>query len=337
MIGAACRVRETRRAVCVNIGEIQDVSSLDAGLVIPRTSSREFVDAIVQAEGRGVRKVWSTVGGTSPDAVTAFAAAAVQTSNVVLGTSITPTYPRHPITLASQVLALEGVAPGRIQLGIGTSHKPTIEGTFGIPMGVPLDHLREYLTILRALLWEGSVDFTGEYFNVKTELPAGTTPPKTPLPISALRRKAFHLAGELADGAITWVTPIHYIVTTALPALQASATAAGRARPPLIAHVPVAVSTDRDAARNAFRNQFPTYSKLPFYQSMFADAGYPVTVDQSMTDELVDDLAVSGSSDEIRQRLEAIRAEGIDELLISHVIVHDAQSELAELSAILAG
>jgi F420-dependent oxidoreductase-like protein len=313
------------------------MTTFNAGLVIPRGSSAAFVAAIVEAESRGVSKVWSTVGGASADALTSFAAAAVQTSTVMLGTSITPTYPRHPITLVSQIMALEGLAPGRIELGIGTSHKPTIEGSFGLPMGKPLAHLREYLTILRALLWEGEVDFSGVYFNVKIGLPAGTTPPRTPLSISALRKNAFTLAGELADGAITWVTPVHYIVETALPALQKGADAASRARPRLIAHVPVAVSTDREAARNAFRNQFPAYSKLPFYQNMFADAGYPVTAEQTMTDELVDTLAVSGSSEDIRKRLEAICAEGIDELLVSHVIVDDGEAELAELSAILAG
>jgi alkanesulfonate monooxygenase SsuD/methylene tetrahydromethanopterin reductase-like flavin-dependent oxidoreductase (luciferase family) len=55
-----------------------------------------------------------------------------------------------------------------------------------------------------------------------------------------------------------------------------------------------------------------------------------------MTDELVDNLAVSGDAATIRARLDDIRAQGIDELLISHVIVEDADSELEELSAILA-
>jgi alkanesulfonate monooxygenase SsuD/methylene tetrahydromethanopterin reductase-like flavin-dependent oxidoreductase (luciferase family) len=277
------------------------------------------------------------VGGASSDALTSFAAAAVQTERIVMGTSITPTYPRHPIVLASQAIALEGLMPGRLELGIGTSHKPTIEGSFGIPMGKPLTHLREYLTILRALLWEGSADFQGEYFNVKANLPDGTVPSNTPISISALRKNAFNLAGELADAAITWVTPLPYIAETALPNLQAGADRAGRARPRLIAHVPVAVSTDRPAVADAFRNQFPAYSKLPFYQNMFADAGYPVTPQRTMTDELVDILAVSGTPDEIRQRLESIRGEGIDELLISHVIVNDAAKELEALSAILAG
>jgi F420-dependent oxidoreductase-like protein len=310
--------------------------SLNAGLVIPRGNSPEVVEAIVLAESRGVGTAWSTVGGTSPDTVTTFAAAAVKTSKIVLGTSITPTYPRHPITLASQVLSLEGLAPGRIRIGIGPSHKPTIEAQFGIQMGKPLDHLREYLTILRTILWERSVDFSGEYLSANISIPAGTPPPRTPLPISALRKNAFRLAGEIADGAISWVTPLHYLVNTALPAVEAGATAAGRPRPPVIAHVPVAVSTDRDASRNAFRAQFPAYSKLPFYQGMFADAGFPVTSDETMTDELVDNLTVSGTPDDIRKRLEAIRAEGIDELLVSNVVVSDAASELATLSEIIA-
>jgi F420-dependent oxidoreductase-like protein len=313
------------------------VTELNAGLVIPRGVSPKVLEAILLAEERGVKTAWSTVGGTMPDTVAIYAAAAAQTSRITLGTSIVPTYPRHPISLASEVMALEGFASGRIRIGVGPSHKPTIEGQFGIPMGKPLDHLREYVTILRGLLHEGKVNFSGEYMSATISLPDFAVPPKTPVPISALRRNAFHLAGEIADGAISWVTPVHYLVNTALPAVEAGASSAGRSRPPVIAHVPVAVSTDRDAARAAFRRQFPMYSKLPFYQAMFADAGFPVTAEETMTDELVDNLAVSGTEDEIRKRLEAIRAEGIDELLISHVVVSDATSELEVLSAIIAG
>lgn len=309
---------------------------LNAGLVIPRGSATALVERVTQAEERGVLRVWTTVGGPTADPVTAYAAAAFATKRIGLGTAVTPTYPRHPVTLAAQAVALNDLAPGRIRLGVGTSHKPTIEGAYGLAMGHPLAHLREYVTILRALLWEGAVDFAGDYFTVKIALPANVTPPNVPIPISALRQNAFQLAGEIADGAISWVTPIDYLVETGLPALQAGATAAGRKRPPLIAHVPVAVSTDRAAARVAFRAQFPVYAKLPFYAAMFAAAGYPVTAEGEMTDELVDTLAVSGSPEEIRRRLEAIRARGIDELMISQVAVTDEAAELATLSEILA-
>ena len=309
---------------------------LNAGLVIPRGSAVALVERVKQAEDRGVPRVWTTVGGPTADPVTAYAAAGFATARIGLGTAVTPTYPRHPVTLAAQAVALDDLAPGRIRLGVGTSHKPTIEGAYGLAMGHPLAHLREYVTILRALLWEGQVDFSGDYFTVKIALPANVTPPKVPIPISALRQNAFQLAGEVADGAISWVTPIDYLVETALPALQAGATAAGRKRPPLIAHVPVAVSTDRAAARAAFRAQFPVYATLPFYAAMFAAAGFPVTANGEMTDELVDTLAVSGSPEEIRRRLEAIRARGIDELMISQVAVTDEAAELAALSEMLA-
>ena len=312
------------------------MTALNAGLVLPRGSAADLVTATRQAETRGVGTVWTTVGGAGADPLTAYAAAGAATERVSLGTAITPTYPRHPITLAAQAIALNDLAPGRIRLGIGPSHRPTIEGSFGIPMGKPLAHLREYLTILRALLWDGAVAFSGEYYQVTASLPPGVPAPKIPVPISALRPNAFKLAGELADGAIPWLAPVDYLVDTALPALHAGADRAGRARPPLFAHVPVAVSTDREAARNAFRAQFPVYAKLPFYAAMFEAAGFPVTPAGEMTDGLVDALAVSGDSGEIRSRLSDVRARGIDELLISHVVVGDAAAELDTLSAILA-
>ena len=311
--------------------------TLNAGLVIPRGSAAALVERVTRAEQRGIRQVWTTAGGPTADPVTAYAAAGAATERIKLGTAITPTYPRHPITLAAQAVALDDLAPGRIRLGVGTSHRPTIEGSYGIPMGKPLAHLREYVTILKALLWAGSVDFAGEYFTVKTALPANVPPPQIPVPISALRPNAFRLAGEIADGAISWVTPIAYLIETALPAMQAGAEAAGRERPPLVAHVPVAVSTDRAAARDAFRSQFPIYPKLPFYAAMFAAAGYPVTANAEMSDDLIDVLTVSGSPDEIQARLEEILAAGIDEVMISHVAVANEAEELAALSEVLAG
>ena len=310
---------------------------LNAGLVIPRGSASDLIGRVAQAERRGIATAWTTVGGLGADPVTALAAVGAATDRIRLGTAVTPTYPRHPITLAAQAIAIDDLASGRLRLGVGPSHKPIIEGAYGLPMGKPLAHLREYVTILRALLWEGAVDFSGDYFTVKIALQADVPAPKIPIPISALRPNAFRLAGEIADGAISWVTPVDYLTRTALPQLQAGAEAMGRDRPPLIAHVPVIVSTDRVAARAAFRAQFPHYSRLPFYAAMFAEAGYPITAAGEMTDELVESLAVSGGPEEIRDRLEAIRARGIDELMISHVVVADEEAELAALSEILAG
>jgi alkanesulfonate monooxygenase SsuD/methylene tetrahydromethanopterin reductase-like flavin-dependent oxidoreductase (luciferase family) len=76
--------------------------TLNAGLVIPRGNAATFVERVTQAEERGVRMVWSTAGGPTADPVTAYAAAGAATERVGLGTSVVPTYPRHPIALAGR-------------------------------------------------------------------------------------------------------------------------------------------------------------------------------------------------------------------------------------------
>jgi alkanesulfonate monooxygenase SsuD/methylene tetrahydromethanopterin reductase-like flavin-dependent oxidoreductase (luciferase family) len=156
------------------------------------------------------------------------------------------------------------------------------------------------------------------------------------VPISALRANAFRLAGEIADGAISWVCPVPYLVDTALPALRAGAEAAHRPAPPLIGHVPVAMHTDRQAVRAAARTQLATYGRLPFYAGMFADAGFPVGPDGVLSDALLDELVVAGDAQTVRARLEAIQAAGVDELLILMLPIDDAAAEEAELATLLA-
>ncbi len=98
------------------------------GLVVSGTDTKAAVAAIVAAEAAGVQQIWMTQSTPLPDTLTTFAAAAVQTQRVRMGTAIVPTYPRHPLALAQQVLPLHDLAPERIRLGIGPSHRPVIEG-----------------------------------------------------------------------------------------------------------------------------------------------------------------------------------------------------------------
>jgi len=85
------------------------------------------VSKIVAAEAAQVRQVW--MNQEYLDTLTIFAASAARTSSVRLGTAVLQTYPRHPRSLAQQVLALNDIAPGRLRLGIGPSHRSVIEGT----------------------------------------------------------------------------------------------------------------------------------------------------------------------------------------------------------------
>lgn len=290
--------------------------------------------AIRRAEERGVPMVWSTVNHRSPDAMTFFAAAAVETERVGLGTAIVPTYPRHPTTLATQVMVLNALAPSRFRLGIGPSHRSNIVDALGLDFGTPLDHLREYVTVLRALLSQGEVDFSGDYFSVHA---AVSQRAEVPIYISALRPQAFRLAGEVADGAISWLCPVHYLRTKAIPAMQRAAERAGRPAPRMVAHVPVVMSADRQAMLDAARPRVSGYGRQPFYANMFADAGYPVGQDATVSDDLLDHLIVWGTDAEVRERLEATLDGGIDELLVMLIPTSDPAVEEARLSAVLAG
>jgi alkanesulfonate monooxygenase SsuD/methylene tetrahydromethanopterin reductase-like flavin-dependent oxidoreductase (luciferase family) len=75
---------------------------------ISRGRSPAVLADITTAESHGVDAVWSGGGGAMADTLTIYAAAALQTSTVTLGTSIIPTYLRHPVVMASEALAIEG-------------------------------------------------------------------------------------------------------------------------------------------------------------------------------------------------------------------------------------
>lgn len=302
------------------------------GLLITGSDAATVVANIRAAEGAGVRQVWMTQGTPAPDTLTLFAAAAVETSNVRLGTAVVPIYQRHPLTMAQQALTFGDLAPGRLRLGVGTSHRPSVEGVYGIPMKSPLEHLREYVDILHAALWEGKVDHQGHFYTVKVTLPRTT---HTPILISALRTGAFELAGEISNGAISWVCPVPYLLNKALPALQAGAAKAGRSAPPLVAHIPVALSTDRQAVLTAARKQLGRYGKLPFYASMFADAGFPVDSDGTMSDALIGSLVVSGNEATVAAHLVDLLSKGLNELLVMLVPVADPESELAQIMRLI--
>ena len=298
------------------------------GLVIDGTNAAAAVKTIAAAEAAGVRQIWMGQPPFWPDTLTTLAAAATKTSTIRLGTSIVPTYPRHPLFMAQQALSLYDIAPGRLRLGIGPSHKAIIEGIYGLPQTTPLAHLREYVKVLRAALWEGKVDHHGHFYNVVVTLPRTS---QIPVLISTLGKKVFQLAGQIADGALSWACPVSYLIRTGIPALRTAAAAVGRSAPPLVAHVSVALNEDRYSVLVAGHRLLDLYAKFPFYAKMFADAGFPLTADQSISDALVDSLVISGNEATVAERFTELLAAGLDELMVSLVLIKDAVDELSRL------
>jgi alkanesulfonate monooxygenase SsuD/methylene tetrahydromethanopterin reductase-like flavin-dependent oxidoreductase (luciferase family) len=316
------------------------MTTLNAGIFVrPAPDVGHNLQIVQELDEAGVDTIWQTNNVLWPDPMTFYAAAAATTKQVRLGTSIIQIYPRHPAALVSQAQVIESLAPGRLRLGVGTSHRPRMEKNLGITMGrKPLTYLREYVAVLRSLLWEGSAEVHGEYINVSEHYSEGIiTPPRTEISVSALSPKSYHVAGEISDAAISWMAPIRYLAETGLSSLKEGADAAGRDAPPLIAHVPVAVTTDRARALETAGNELVHYGALPYYQQMFEAAGLPATDNNRTPKEVIDAIVVSGSPDEIRQKLEGILAEGIGEVLLHPIVIDDADQERRELAEIITG
>jgi F420-dependent oxidoreductase-like protein len=302
------------------------------GLIVDGANAAAAVKTIVVAEDAGVRQIWMLQPPNLPDVLTTFAAAASKTSSVCLGTSIVPTYPRHPLVLAQQALALHDLAPGRLRLGIGPSHSFIIENMYGLQHSKPLAHLREYVEVLRTALWDGKVNHHGDFYNVEAEL---VRTAQIPIFISTLGKMAFQLAGQIADGALTWVCPVPYLINIGIPALRSSAASVGRSTPQLVAHVPIALSEDRNSVLSAGHRYLDFYAKIPFYANMFSNAGFPVTSEQMVPNALVDNLVISGNEEKVAARINELLSAGLDELMISPVPVtgtgEDEQQQQARL------
>ena len=313
-----------------------DVSQLPVrdriGLTIQAADVAATINKIQEVEQAGIRQVWMTQSAGMLDTLTLFAAAAVQTTRIRLGTSIVPIYPRHPLVMAQQAATIEALAPGRLRLGVGTSHRHVMENIYGLAMPSPLAYLREYVAVMRDVLWEGHVDHQGRFFKVAASIPR---PAQIPLLISALGEKAFHLAGEIADGAISWVCPVPYLLDKALPALRSGAQARNRPAPPLIAHIPVAMSTNEAAIQAAATPRISFYTKAPFYAHMFAEAGFPIGADGTGVAPLVKALVVAGDQAQVEQSLRELIASGLDELLLMLVPVADEALERKQLMEVI--
>jgi F420-dependent oxidoreductase-like protein len=282
------------------------------GIHVANTGVADLVAMAHRAEAAGVPTLWLT-SGLGPDSLTSLAVVGAHTERIHLGSAIAIAYSRHPLAMIQQARAIEDVAPGRLRLGVGTSHKATIENMWGLSFDRPLSFLREYLEVLRQAR-TGELDFEGTRLSVHAKLQAPVT---VPLLISALRRTAYRLAGELADGAIAWVTPTAFLRDVAGPALRESATAHGRPRPALVGHVFALVTSDPTAAHANGLERLAGYGRMPFYAAMFRDAGYPDTAAGDLPTALVHDLVLVGSEERVTEGLRRFADAGCDEVIVS--------------------
>ncbi len=238
------------------------------------------------------------------DMLTIIAMAGMQTSRIELGTAVVPTYPRHPVALAQQALTAQVAVGGRLTLGIGVSHRSTVEDWLGLSYAHPARHIEEYLSVLRPLLYESGVDFHGKEFQVAGELQIPDADMVTvPVLMAALGPRMLEIAGRLADGAVTWMTGPNTLRDHVVPRLTDAAEAAGNPPPRVCVGFPIAVTDNVERARARADRLFQHYSSLPSYRAILEREGVEspgeiaIVGDESAVEDQLHSLADLGATD----------------------------------------
>src|SRR4051812_41230887 len=243
------------------------------------------------------------------DSLAVIEAYAARTERINVGTGVTPIYSRTPVAMAQTAATIDELSGGRMRLGLGVSHKPTVEGWYGQKLEKPVTAMREYVGIVRAILrgddpppserWPTAFHFMG--YEARADLP---------IYAAALPPRMLQLAGEIADGVILWLCNHEYVRDVVVPEVTKGRERAGRSMDgfDVVAAVPAAVTEEAEAARARLRGDLIPYFSLPFYRAMIERSGYEedVAAFDAQMQEGGPERAAAAISDRFLQTLTAI-------------------------------
>ena len=235
------------------------------------------------------------------DSVTLLMAYACRSERLRLGTGVTPIYSRTPVATAQSFATLDEFSGGRAIVGLGVSHRPTVEHWYGQQIDKPLREMREYVEIVRAIL-RGEDPPQGETFRTAFRFMGLEPRPDIPIYLAGLAPGMLRLAGEIGDGVVLWLCNPEYIRNTVVPSVAEGRAKAGKPAEgfDIVAAVPAAVTNEPDQARAQLRQELTPYFSLPFYRKMIELSGFG--------DDLAafDGRGLDGISDAFISRLAAI-------------------------------
>jgi alkanesulfonate monooxygenase SsuD/methylene tetrahydromethanopterin reductase-like flavin-dependent oxidoreductase (luciferase family) len=186
--------------VCLMI-EGQESVSWEDWLALAKACEESPIDALFRSDHYG-----SVMGKTdrgSLDAWAVIAGLAAVTTDLKLGTMVSPATFRPPSVLAKTVVTADHIAGGgRIELGMGTGWLEAEHAAYGLPfppMGERFELLEEQIEIVRRQWDEGAFDFDGKHYQLSGDaLPKPLSPPNLIVGGRA-RPRSLRLAARWAD------------------------------------------------------------------------------------------------------------------------------------------
>jgi probable F420-dependent oxidoreductase len=287
------------------------------GLILAAPSVADQVSAARHAEARGFHSVW-TLEFFNQHGFVRLAAVASATSRVQLGTGIAYAFMRTPMLAATAAMDIDEISGGRMILGLGSGTRSMNEKWYSVPFEhPPAPRMREAVGVIRAALAAqkgGGLRYDGTYYQI--QIPAFGRPDaarsEIPIYIAGVNRGMVRTAAAVGDGLVGH--PIYtrkYIAEKVLPELEGSSCE-------LAQFVICSVSDDVDQARREARAQIAFYYTTRLYHSVLDVHGWRAVgeacaqafrkgdfaaMSEAVTDELLDEIAIAGRPDEVRDRL----------------------------------
>ncbi|MEZ4333104.1 MAG: LLM class F420-dependent oxidoreductase [Myxococcota bacterium] len=302
-----------------------------------------FVEIAQTAERLGFHSAW-TAEAWGSDAFTPLAWIGAHTKTIQLGTSIVQISARTPTSTAMHALTLDHLTQGRVILGLGVSGPQVVEGWYGRPFDKPLARTREYVDILRQVLRrEQPVKNDGPHYPIPyfgegawgmgKPLKSITHPlrPNLPIYLGAEGPKNVALAAEIGDG---WI-PLWYAPTR--EEVYADSLVHAKEDFDIVVPVTVQVTDDVQKAYDAIRPSLGFYvggmgaKDRNFHKELMGRMGYPAEAQKiqdlffegkrgeaiaAVPDAFIDDIALVGPKERIRDRLAAWKASRAKTLLV---------------------
>ena len=240
-------------------------------------------------EALGYRSVWFPESVGSKEAFAHAALLLGASERLVVGTGIANIHARDGVAMALGGRTLEEAYPGRVALGIGVSHAPSVTARGGV-YGKPIEQMTAYLDAMDGAPWSG---------------PAAERPP---LLLAALGPRMLELAGERTDGAHPYFVPVEH-TRIARERLGANAV--------LVVEVTAVIDSDPTRGRETARTFATRYLGLPNYANNLRRLGYSdEDVAGGGSDRLLDAVVVQGNASAVADRVRAHLDAGADHVVV---------------------
>ena len=302
-------------------------------LPLPGLTLADHEELVRRAEAAGYTDLWT--GETAgPDGFTPLALSAAWTERARLGTGIVGVFQRGPALLAQQAAALADASGGRFVLGIGASSDRIVEGWNGIPFDRPLSKVRETLDFL-------DVALKGERTPSGFKLEQKPTH-QVPVVLASLRGKMLDLAVERADGAFTNFLPL-----SGLPKVTAQIEGAPEGFELLCRFF--CLPGEREQVEPLARFMFSSYITVPVYAAFYRWLGYGEQIEPMVQAweagdrqaaaaaapwELIEDMFIFGTPEQMKERLAAFVAGGITLPILTPIVTPDKLAETIDALAL---